>query len=287
MNTASAPGQPGNAPRNPGSGASAVLRGIVLAALAVLAGAAAAEVSRGYAHVDDVELYYEDRGAGTPLLLLHGGFGHTGSWQHQAAAFAAGGYRVIAVDSRGQGRSTLGENALGYARMADDVLGVMDDLGLERAHIVGWSDGGNIGIEIAMRHPERLRKLVAFGANYRVDGVREDVGESPRFAAYLEQAQRDYTALSPQPERWDQLVTRISAMWASEPNHADAALRAIAVPVLVLHGETEEAIVDTHAATLAELIPGARFVTLPGTGHFALWEQPAAFNRVVLDFLRD
>lgn len=287
MSTASALRQLGNASRNPGSGARSILHGILLVALAVLTGASAAEVSRGYARVDDVELYYEDRGAGTPLLLLHGGFGHTGSWQHQAAAFAAAGYRVVAVDSRGQGRSTLGENTLGYARMADDVLGVMDYLGLERAHVIGWSDGGNIGLEIAMRHPERLRKLVAFGANYRVDGVREDVGESPRFTAYLEQARRDYAALSPQPERWDELVTRISAMWAGEPDHADAALRAIGVPVLVLHGETEEAIVDTHAAALAELIPGARFVTLPGTGHFALWEQPAAFNRVVLDFLRD
>ncbi len=263
------------------------LFGILLAALAALSGAAAAEIERGHVRVDDVDLYYEDRGTGTPLLLLHGGFGHTGSWQHQAAAFAAAGYRVVAVDSRGQGRSTLGESTLGYTRMADDVLGLMDHLGLERAHLVGWSDGGNIGLDIAMRHPERLLKLVAFGANYRVDGVRADVGENPRFAAYVAQAERDYAALSPQPERWNELVTRISAMWAREPNHADAALRAVTVPVLVLHGETEEAIVDKHAEALAGLIPGARFVILPDTGHFAMWEQPDAFNRVVLDFLRD
>jgi len=269
--------------------ATACRLGIVLLAiaLAVPRGAAAAEVIRGHVRVDDVELYYEDRGTGTPLLLLHGGFGHTGSWQHQAAAFAAAGYRVISVDSRGQGRSTLGDSVLGYSRMADDVLGLMDYLGLERAHLLGWSDGGNIGLEIAMRRPERLLKLVAFGANYRVDGVREDVGENARFATYLEQARRDYAALSPQPERWEELVTRISAMWAREPNHPDAALRAITVPVLVMHGEQEEAIVDAHAKALADLIPGARFVTLPGTGHFAMWEQPAAFNRVVLEFLND
>ncbi len=264
-------------------GAGARLFGILLATFAMLSGAAAAEITRGHARIDDVELYYEDRGTGTPLLLLHGGFGHTGSWQHQAAAFAAAGYRVVAVDSRGQGRSTLGERPLGYTRMADDVLGLMDHLGLARAHLVGWSDGGNIGLDIAMRHPERLLKLVAFGANYRVDGVRGDVGENPRFAAYVAQAERDYAARSPQPERWDELVTRISAMWAREPNHADAALRAVDLPVLVLHGETEEAI----AEALAGLIPGARFVTLPGTGHFAMWEQPDTFNRAVLDFLRD
>ncbi|MEQ8663937.1 MAG: alpha/beta fold hydrolase [Gammaproteobacteria bacterium] len=244
-------------------------------------------VVSGRAQVDDVVLYYEVRGAGVPLLLLHGGFGHTGSWQRQAAAFAAAGFRVIAIDSRGHGRSTLSDTPLGYTRMADDVLGVMDTLGIARAHLVGWSDGGNIGLDIAMRHPGRLLKLVAYGANYRVAGVREDVADNPTFSAYVEQAHRDYLELSPQPARWDEFVTRIGAMWAREPNHSDAALRAITVPLLVLHGAEEEAIEGSHAAALATLVPGARFVVMPGTGHFAMREQPGEFNRIVLDFLRD
>ncbi|MEQ8496860.1 MAG: alpha/beta hydrolase, partial [Gammaproteobacteria bacterium] len=238
-------------------------------ATALPAGAPTMPVESGRARVDDVDLYYEVRGSGTPLLLLHGGFGHTGAWRHQADAFAAAGFRVIAIDSRGQGRSTLPDTPLGYTRMADDVLGLMDQLGIARAHLVGWSDGGNIGLDIAMRHPGRLLKLVAYGANYRVEGVRDDVGDNPKFTTYVEQARRDYVERSPQPERWDELVTRIGAMWAREPNHADADLAAIRVPVLVLHGADEEAIEATHAEALAAHVPGARFVVMPGTGHFA------------------
>jgi pimeloyl-ACP methyl ester carboxylesterase len=259
----------------------------VLALTALVAGAGAADapaVISGTAAVNGIEMYYEVRGAGEPLLLLHGGFANTAHWREQFDDFAAH-YRVIAVDSRGHGRTSLGDAPLGYRLMADDVLALMDHLGIARAHLVGWSDGGNIGLDIAIRAPERLDRLVAYGANFAPEGVRADAADNPRFTAFIAQAREDYQRLSPAPERWDTFVERIHHMWATEPRFTEAELGAISTPVLVLDGLEEEAIYIEHVKALAGLIPGADLVLMPDTGHFAQLEQPAAFNRIVLDFL--
>ena len=260
------------------------VRQALLLALLFAVYAVAGAVESGRAAVNDIQLYYEIQGEGEPLLLLHGGFGHTAYWHEQTGVFAAR-YKVIAVDSRGHGRSSLSAQPLSYSLMASDVLALMDQLGIDKAHIVGWSDGGNIGLDIAIHHPERLLKLVAYGANYLASGVRSDVGDNAKFKAFIEQARLDYTRLSPTPAGWDAFVDNISKMWATEPAYSDAQMRSIKSRVLVLDGVDEEAIYIDHAKAMAALIPGAELVLMPGTGHFAMWEQPQEFNRIVLDFL--
>jgi alpha-beta hydrolase superfamily lysophospholipase len=112
----------------------------------------------GYAKVNGAEIYYAIYGSGEPLILLHGGLGNTDYWGGQIAAFSAK-YKVINIASRGHGRSTRDDQAYGYHLMASDVLAVMDILSIKKASIVGWSDGGNIGLDIAINNPDRLVKL--------------------------------------------------------------------------------------------------------------------------------
>jgi pimeloyl-ACP methyl ester carboxylesterase len=238
----------------------------------------------GMAPVNDIEMYYAIYGEGEPLLLLHGGLGNADYWEFQIPEFAEH-YQVIAVDSRGHGRSTMSEQAINYALMASDVLALMDYLEIEKASIVGWSDGGIIAIDIAIHHPERLNRVVAYGANYNVSGVRTDVGESETFNAYIERTIEDYAALSPNPEGLDAFIENISTMWATEPNYSEEQLAEITTPILVLDGRNEEAIYTEHTVEMALLIPTAELTLIPDTGHFAMWEQPERFNSIVLSYL--
>jgi pimeloyl-ACP methyl ester carboxylesterase len=241
-------------------------------------------VESGMAPVNDIEMYYAIYGDGEPIILLHGGLGNADYFANQIAVFAET-YRVIAVDSRGHGRSTVTETPIGYSLMASDVLALMDYLEIEAAHLVGWSDGGIIGLDIAIHHPERLLKLVAYGANYNTSGVRADVGESELFNAYVERALADYAALSPAPENVDGFLENISNMWATEPDFSAEQLGGITTPTLILDGWQEEAIYPEHAFEMASLIPTAELQLMPGVGHFAMFHTPEMFNSIVLNFL--
>lgn len=243
-------------------------------------------VESGMAAVNDIEMYYATYGdpANPPLLLLHGGLGNADYFVNQLPAFSAA-YYVITADSRGHGRSTMSEQQIGYALMASDVLALLDYLKLEKVSLVGWSDGGIIGLEIAIHHPERLDKLVAYGANYTPAGVRTDVGESERFNAYIEMAAGDYTRLSPTPDGFEAFLGNIGNMWATEPNYTVEQLGSITTPTLILDGMQEEAIYVEHALEMAKLIPTADLTLMANIGHFAMWDKTEDFNRIVLEFL--
>lgn len=169
--------------------------------------------------------------------------------------------------------------------MASDVVALMDYLGIQQARILGWSDGGNIGLHLAVHHPERLSRVIAYGANYNTLGVRTDIGESEKIQHVIESAAKDYRALSPDPTRWDELLENIGQMWATEPNLTAEQLGSITVPMLILDGDNDEAIYTEHAREMAGLIPGAELILIPDTGHFAMWEKPEDTNKIILDFL--
>ena len=243
-----------------------------------------APVESGLAPVDDIEMYYAVYGEGEPVLLIHGGLGNADVWGFQVEALAED-HQVIVADSRGHGRSTRSEKPFGYALMADDYLALLDHLKIDQVALVGWSDGGIIGLDIAIRHPERLRRLFAFAANYTPDGVKATVGDDPTFGAYVERAGEDYARLSPTPDEFDAFVEQISMMWATEPNYTQDQLRAITVPTVIFDGDHDEAIEPEHTAEMAELIPDARLAIMPDASHFAMWQKPEEFNATVLDFL--
>jgi len=236
--------------------------------------------------INGVNLYYEVRGdaAGAPVLLLHGGLGSTEEWDNLSPALVDAGYRVVLMDSRGRGRSTWGDAPITYEQMASDALGLLDHLGIDTTHLVGWSDGGIIGLELAINHPARLDRAVIYGANFTPDGIYAEPRDSDQLIPFEELA-ATYQRLSPEPERFEELLGVMFALYAVAPNFSEAELGSIAVPVLILDGAEEELVKPDQPVRMAEVIPGAELVLMPGTGHFAPAARPDEFNRIVLAFL--
>jgi pimeloyl-ACP methyl ester carboxylesterase len=200
---------------------------------------------------------------------------------------AAHGYRVIAMDSRGHGRSTMSDAPLSYDLMAQDVLGLLDRLEISKVYIVGWSDGGIIGLDLAMTHPDRLAGLFAFGANADVSGLKEGAATTAVFGAYLARAAQEYRALSPTPRQWEGFSAAVTKMWETLPAFTRSELASIKVPTTIADGEFDEGIKRTHEEYMAQAIPGARLVILPNVSHFAMLQDPHAFNAAVLRFLNE
>ena len=191
------------------------------------------------------------------------------------------------MDSRGHGRSTRDARPYGYDLMADDVVALMDALKIPKADIVGWSDGGIIGIDLALRHKDRIGKVFAFAANTRTSGVVDDVEKNPTFAAFIARAGKEYSALSATPNEYAAFVDQISKMWFGEPNWTDAELAAIDTPILVVDGDHDEAIKRAHTEYIAATIPHAGVLILPNVSHFAFLQDPDQFNLAILHFLGD
>lgn len=196
-------------------------------------------------------------------------------------------HTVISVDSRGHGRSSRNPEPYAYDLMADDVVALMDTLKIPKADVVGWSDGAIIGLDLAIRHADRVGKIVAFAANTQVSGVNEGVENNPTFSAYIERDGREYKKLSPTPDGYDAFVEQISKMWGNQPNWTDDQLRSIKSPVLVVDGDHDEAIRRAHTEYIAATIPRAGLAILPNVSHFAFIQDPAGFNAIMLHFLDD
>jgi len=240
----------------------------------------------GMADVDGIKLFYATIGEGSPVVLLHGGLANSDYWGNQVRALAAA-HRVIFMDSRGHGRSTRDAQPYGYDLMADDVVGLLDVLKVPRADLVGWSDGGIIALDMAMRHPDRVGKIFAFAANTVTSGVQDDVEKNPTFAAFIERAGKEYAKLSATPKEYDAFVDQISHMWFSQPNWTDAELASIKAPVVIVDGDHDEAIKRDHTEYIARTIPGAGLLILPNVSHFAFLQDPGFFNAAILHFLGD
>ncbi len=252
------------------------------------AAAMPAPASAGTAEVNGIGMHYATFGAAVegrePVLLIHGGLGHADLWAAQVADLMKD-HLVIVADSRGHGRSSRNADPYGYDLMASDYLALLDSLGIAKVDLVGWSDGGIIGLDIAMTHPERLDRLFAHAANITVDGVNPAVGTDAVFGAYITRMGVDYAKMSPTPDDFEPFVAQISEMWATQPNWTDAQVAAITVPVAIVVGEHDEAILPEHTAKIAGLIPGAELVILPGVSHFAMLQAPGEYTAAVRTFI--
>src|ERR1700726_1260621 len=240
----------------------------------------------GQANANGISIHYGVYGQGSPVILLHGGLANAEYWGNQINALARY-HTVIVMDSRGHGRSTRDSRPYGYDLMADDVVALMDVLKVSKADIVGWSDGAILGLDLAMRHSDRVGKIFAFAANTVTSGVKDGVEKNPTFAAFIERAGHEYAAHSATPKEYATFVDQISKMWAEQPNWSDAQLKAIDTPILVADGDHDEAIKREHTEYIAAMIPHAGLLILPGTSHFAFLQDPQQFNFAILHFLGD
>lgn len=223
----------------------------------------------------DIELHCEETGDGEPLVLLHGN-GEDGTYfAHQIAHFSQH-FRVLALDTRGHGKSPRGEAPFTIRQFARDLLAFLDARDIERAHLLGFSDGGNIALAFALAHPERVGKLVLNGANLNTRGVKRSV-QAPIELGY--RMARLFAGLSAKALANAEML----GLMVNDPNVAPEELAALTAPTLVIAGENDM-IREDHTRLIAERIPNARLAFVPGD-HFVAAKNPAAFNREVERFL--
>lgn len=239
----------------------------------------------GYAENQNARIWYASFGAGPPVILLHGGLGDAGNFGYQVPALVDAGYRVVAIDSRGQGRSSRDDRPYSYQLMASDVHAVMDALGIAHAAFIGWSDGADTALVLAHDTPERVTGLFFFACNVDAAGTLPFVF-TDRIGRIYNHHVRDYAALSPTPDAFEAMRDDLGAMQKAEPNYSAADLALIRCPVWAVLGEHDEFIRREHIEYIARTVPRGRFVLLPEVSHFAPIQRPAAFNAAVLDFLR-
>jgi pimeloyl-ACP methyl ester carboxylesterase len=245
----------------------------------------AAAVS-GYAPVNGIKMYYAVYGEGDPILLIHGGLANSDYWANPVAALSKT-HKVIVADSRGHGRSSWTKERIGYDLMASDYLALLDTLKIPKTAIVGWSDGGIIGLDIAMHHPERVTKLFAQAANVTTDGLKPGLDKTPAFGAFIRRSAGEHRRLSPAPLQNKAFLALIEKMWASEPNWTKAQISQIRVPTAIVLGDHDEAIKRDHTEYMADAIPGAKLIILKNVSHFAMLQDPDGYTKAILDFLAD
>jgi pimeloyl-ACP methyl ester carboxylesterase len=229
--------------------------------------------------LNGIKLYYETYGQGPPMLLIHGNGQSIGAMGYQIDFFASH-YHVIAADSRGHGKSEMGLGRLTYEQMAEDFNVLLDQLYLKSVDVLGWSDGGIIGLLLALHHPDKVGKLAIMGATLRPDGVypwASRAGEEELKAVDDRIAQGDSSvALKVKRQRLDLLCL--------QPHIASDDLRKILSPTLVMAGD-KDVIDDEHTLEIFHHLPNAHLCIFPGATHMIPWEDPQLFNRTVDKFL--
>jgi pimeloyl-ACP methyl ester carboxylesterase len=240
--------------------------------------------NEGYVDHNGARIWHAKFGVGSPVVLLHGGLGHSGNWGYQVPMLLSAGYQVVLIDSRGHGRSTRDFRPFTYELMASDVLAVMDAVHLEKAVVVGWSDGACIALILAMKAPARIAGVFFFGCNMDPSGAKE-FAPTPVIDRCFSRHAKDYIQLSATPDQFDSFVEAVGLMQKTQPNYSARDLGAIHVPVAIVQSEDDEFIKPEHAEYLARSIPGAELILLSAVSHFAPLQRPEQFNRVMRAFL--
>jgi len=239
----------------------------------------------GRVHFAGADIAFATFGAGPAVLLLHGALGNADDWGNQIPVLVDAGYRVIAIDSRGRGRSTRGGPKLSYELMAREALAVMDGLEIFRFAVVGWSDGAIIGLVLAMHESDRVAGVVAYAGNMNLDGVHAEPRFTPAMQQSFRRAMADYARLSETPDQVDAMRAEMDELMHSQPNFSAEDLAGISPPVAIVHGAYDEFIKREHAEYLAATIPKAELRLIEAASHFAPWQKPDAFDRIMLSFL--
>jgi pimeloyl-ACP methyl ester carboxylesterase len=237
-------------------------------------GEPAMTTTNGYADVNGVHMYYESHGTGTPLVLLHGGMLTIDINFAGLIPTLARTHQVIGVEMQGHGRTADTDRTITPAALADDIVGLLDHLGIDRAHVLGHSMGAAVAIELAVNHPARVRSIVPISASVRIEGMHPDLMDPSKYATSdrmptqedFAEFREAYQRLSPHPERFDGFLAKQSSGAADLKGWSDAQLAGISAPTLIVQGDRDFVTVE-HAALMLELIPGSTLAVLPNTTH--------------------
>ncbi len=237
-----------------------------------------AAAGRTFVH-DGIRLYFEVYGTGEPLLMVHGNGGSIADMAAQIEHFRRR-YRVIAMDSRDQGKSADSPDKITYEKMTDDLAALIDHLKLGPVNVLGWSDGGIEGLLLGIRHPQKVKKIVAMAANLNPSeqAIYPEVLSMVKSMADAIPAEARQT---PQGRR----ELKVIGMMLEEPHIELKALAGIAAPTLVIAGD-HDLIRDDHTIAIYQQIPNSQLAILPNATHMVPYDDPATFNAVVERFLR-
>jgi pimeloyl-ACP methyl ester carboxylesterase len=251
--------------------------------------------SKARANVDDLDVFFRRYGSGEPVLLLHGGFMFAETWLGQVPTLSEQ-HLLIAPDARGHGRTTLGTKAMTYRQLADDAIGLVERLGLDRVHVVGWSDGGCTALGMAMKRPDVLRSMTLLGtpwnfSNYSDLAVEELIDLTRPYSPVTATLSAVRRLLTPEPYRGSEFLNALRRMWLYTLDYTTEELGRIETPTMVIATDCDEFLSDgpdpMHLfREVAAAIPGARLAEVPGGTHLVHMVQPEAVNSLLLDFMK-
>jgi pimeloyl-ACP methyl ester carboxylesterase len=259
----------------------------------------AQESMTGYAPVNGLKMYYEIHGKGDPVVLLHGSFMTiTNNWTDMIAQLSKS-RQVIAVEMQGHGRTADINRDFSYEHLADDIAALLDYLKIKQADVLGYSMGGGVAMQVAIRHPEKVRKVVSISAVFRHDGwVKEAVEMFPQMEPGMftgSPIEAEYKKLSPTPDKFETFVKHVIQMDIKPYDFGAAKLKATKAPMLFIHGDADGVRLD-HIAEMFRLkgdeIFGdmqprseSRLAILPNTTHITLMDKLDVIGPMVNDFL--
>jgi pimeloyl-ACP methyl ester carboxylesterase len=253
----------------------------------------------GYAPVNGLKMYYEIHGSGDPLVLLHGSFmtvsNNWTGWIPELSKTR----KLIAVEMQGHGRTADSKREMSYEDFADDVAALLDYLKIKQADVLGYSMGGGVAMQVAIRHPEKVRKVVSLSAVFRYDGwVREALDMFPQLTAETFKGspiEAEYKKLSSTPDEFPNFIRRVIAMDLKPYDFGVAKLKATKAPMFFIHGDADGVRLD-HISEMFRLKgdeifgdmrprSASRLAILPNTTHVTLMEKGNAIIPMVNDFL--
>lgn len=233
-----------------------------------------------YAPVNGLKLYYEVHGTGRPLVLLHGGLLTSDLSFHAVLPALATSHQVIAVELQGHGHTADIDREPTISNLAEDVIALLDHLGIERAAFFGFSLGGLTALEAAMRHPERVERLILASVHFRADGYHEEITDQEAHpdsirmptASDFAQMQEAYERVAPDPGHFGAFAEKMSAVIDAFQGWPVDRLRGVAARTLLMIGDTDFVRID-HAAEMQELIPDAQLAVVPAATHNGLLQR--------------
>lgn len=251
-----------------------------------------------FADVNGIRMYFERSGVGPALLLLHGGSLSCRVWDPYRAEIASH-FDLITPDSRGHSRSNNPPNTLSYPMMADDVVGLIRVLGLDRPLIAGYSDGGQIALDLAVRYPGLARAYVVGAASYQIspepsEDLRAMGIDGPGVVDFgkVEQALADFVPIWREhhdafqgPDYWKRLVVQLSTLWCTPIDYSTSDLVNVRDPVLIFSPDRDGLIPLDQQLDMFRNIPNAELAIIPGANHMTALERPGVFTTIVLDYL--
>jgi pimeloyl-ACP methyl ester carboxylesterase len=230
-----------------------------------------------YYSVRGIKLYTEVYGHGRPLLMIHGNGGSMEAFAQNIPYFSKK-YKVIAVDSRAQGKSVDNGDSLSFEMMADDFAALLETMHIDSAYVIGWSDGGINALVLAMRHPEKVIKLASSGANLWPDSTALTPATWRDQQKYFEENKDKKWTTEKEKNDW-----KISVLDCFQPNIPLTALKAIRCPALIMCGD-HDVITIEHTAAIYKNIPRAYLWVIPNSGHSTFQEHTSDVDKMIDEF---